>query len=468
MKDLKTFTSVVRDGRIIVNLPDLVEGSEIEVQVRLISTPEPAVITSEEIGTFASMGLSEDILGSLYDIGYREPTPVQKLAIPLILSGKDILATAQTGSGKTAAFALPLLQFILSKETKNKKRQPTVLILAPTRELVTQICENIDDYCKYTGVKTVSVYGGVSQKPQVKLIREGVDIIVATPGRLQDLMNQGVIKLEYIESFVLDEADRMLDMGFINDIHKIVSHIPDNRLTLLFSATMPDQIQDLASVLLTDPEMLTIDSPTETVDEVDSYVMFVEQGDKVDLLLHILETEDIHKVLIFTRTRHGSRKLERILEKKGYYAKAIHGDKSQNARERILGEFKDGEVDILVATDVASRGLDVDDITHVINYEMSNEPEVYIHRVGRTARAGKSGIAYNFCSIAERNYLREIERMTGEKLQRKTDYPHLSTISEDARPRKGRDGQGNSNYNKSRQQRNKSKRNYSSKRNYKR
>jgi len=376
--------------------------------------------------SFHDLQLEDDLVRAVEKIGYKHPSLIQEQSIPIALQGKDLIATAQTGSGKTAAFSLPMIQRIRAKP-RGKIRG---LVLAPTRELAIQIDTSLSDYVKFSKIRHTKIYGGVSQNSQVKAVKKGVDILVATPGRLLDLISQGFIQLEDVEVFVLDEADRMLDMGFIRDIRKIMGMISKDCQILLFSATMPKEIVKLSDQFLKNPSRVSVDPPSSTVETIDSYVFFVEKKKKFDLLLHILTEEDLDKTLIFTRTKHMANKISRWLTKEGIKASAIHGNKSQSAREKALNGFRSGSISVLVATDITARGLDVLDITHVINYDMSNEPETYVHRIGRTARAGKSGIAYNFCAKDEQPYLRDIERLIKQHLIRKEDYPFRTNLNE--------------------------------------
>ncbi len=360
---------------------------------------------------FHDLGLIDPLLRALSAVDYTKPTPIQAQAIPQVLKGKDLIGCAQTGTGKTAAFALPLLQR-LYQSTRDRKRGITrILVLSPTRELAAQINDNFVAYARYTGLKSQVIFGGVGQQPQIDLLRRGTDILVATPGRLLDLMNQGYVRLNTIEMFVLDEADRMLDMGFIHDVRKVIAALPKSRQTLLFSATMPEAIQELANSILIDPVRVEVTPQATTVEKIAQSVFFVEKQNKRALLEHLLADAAIRRVLVFTRTKHGANKLAEQLDRAHIQAEAIHGNKSQTARERALANFKAGKTRVLVATDIAARGIDVDDVTHVINYDLPNEPESYVHRIGRTARAGASGIAYSFCDVEERAYLRDIEKL---------------------------------------------------------
>ncbi|MBL8165705.1 MAG: DEAD/DEAH box helicase [Anaerolineae bacterium] len=358
---------------------------------------------------FSDLNLIEPLLRAVREEGYTTPTPIQQQAIPHVLLGRDLLGCAQTGTGKTAAFALPILQRLNEKPRTGKG--PRVLVLAPTRELAAQIGDSFDVYGRYTRVKQVTIFGGVGQRPQTDALARNPEVLIAAPGRLLDLMNQGFIRLNSIEIFVLDEADRMLDMGFIHDVRRVISALPRERQTLLFSATMPGEIRELADQILKNPQYVAVTPVASTVETIQQSVYFAGQKEKPALLRHLLGDKDIRRVLVFTRTKHGANKVVQQLERGGIQAEAIHGNKSQSAREKALAGFKRGSTRVLVATDIAARGIDVDDITHVINYDLPHEPETYVHRIGRTARAGASGFAYSFCSNEERPLLRQIERL---------------------------------------------------------
>ncbi len=376
---------------------------------------------------FQELKLIDPLLRAVRAEGYSAPTPIQAQAIPHVLAGRDLIGCAQTGTGKTAAFALPILQR-LNAIPNQQHRVTRVLVLSPTRELATQISDSFSAYGRYTGLKSIVVFGGVGQQPQVDAWRRGVDILVATPGRLLDLMQQGIIRLNTIEIFVLDEADRMLDMGFIHDVRKIIATLPTQRQTLLFSATMPQDIQDLADHILIRPVRVEVTPQATTVDTVEQSVFFVNKQDKRALLEHLLEDEAIRRALVFTRTKHGANKLAQQLERADIQAEAIHGNKSQSARERALANFKSGKTRVLVATDIAARGIDVDDVTHVINFDLPNEPESYVHRIGRTARAGASGTAYSFCDAEEQSYLRDIEKLIRLRVPVITEHPYAAPL----------------------------------------
>jgi ATP-dependent RNA helicase RhlE len=375
---------------------------------------------------FNELNLIDPLLRAVHDTGYTQPTPIQVQAIPHVLQGRDLLGCAQTGTGKTAAFALPTLQRLVERPSKSG-RVIRALILSPTRELASQIGESFDVYGKNTPIKQTTVFGGVGQYPQAQAIKRGVDVLVATPGRLLDLMQQGIVRLDKIEIFILDEADRMLDMGFINDVKKVIAALPKQRQTLLFSATMPADIQDLANNILRDPVKVEVTPQATTVEKIAQSVYFVEKNDKRALLETLLRDKSIKRVLVFTRTKHGANKVVKQLEDARIQAEAIHGNKSQTARERALANFKSGATRVLVATDIAARGIDVDGITHVINYDLPNEPESYVHRIGRTARAGASGIAYSFCEMDERPYLVDIERLIRLNIPRVEAHPYQSS-----------------------------------------
>ena len=373
---------------------------------------------------FEELNLIEPILKALQTEGYTQPTPIQEQSIPSILQNRDLLGCAQTGTGKTAAFAIPMLQ-LLSKPHTNTKIHKAIkaLVLTPTRELAIQIEESFKAYGKNLPLKQLVIFGGVGQKAQTDALHRGVDILVATPGRLLDLMNQGFINLRDIEIFVLDEADRMLDMGFIHDVKKVIAKLPVKRQTLFFSATMPKEIQTLANTILTDPIKVEVTPVSSTAEKIQQEIFYVEKNDKKDLLHHILKDKTIHTALVFSRTKHGADRIVKDLIKVGVKAEAIHGNKSQNARQRALTNFKAKTTRILVATDIAARGIDVDELTHVINYELPNIPETYVHRIGRTGRAGLSGIALSFCDSEEKEFLDDIEKLIGLKIPVTEDHP---------------------------------------------
>lgn len=363
--------------------------------------------------TFQQLNLIEPLLKALAQQGYTTPTPIQKKSIPDLLAGKDLMGIAQTGTGKTAAFVLPILQ----RMTEKYPRVLRVLVLAPTRELAAQIGESFATYGQNLRFKHTVIFGGVGQAPQVNALSRGVDIVVATPGRLLDLMNQGKVSLKDIEFFVLDEADRMLDMGFIHDIKKIIAKLPHKRQSLFFSATMPPQVSQLAHQLLKNPVRVEVAPQSTTVELVKQCVFFVDSSSKEKLLLELLLQKHLTRVLVFTRTKHRANKVADYLNDHNINAAAIHGNKSQGARTQALQSFRSGRTKVLIATDIAARGIDIDDISHVINFELPNEPESYVHRIGRTARAGAKGTAYSFCAADERNFLRDIERLIRLKIE---------------------------------------------------
>ncbi|HIK78445.1 MAG TPA: DEAD/DEAH box helicase, partial [Candidatus Poseidoniales archaeon] len=364
---------------------------------------------------FQSLGLSKTLLKAVEDEGYTTPTPVQQQAIPPLLDGRDVLGVAQTGTGKTAAFALPVLQIMERRRTQGK-RYIRALILSPTRELAAQIDERFDAYSKNMDIRHRVIFGGVKQNPQVRALNKGLDILVATPGRLLDLIGQGFVDLSNVEFFVLDEADRMLDMGFIRDIEKVLKLLPKKRQNLLFSATMPKSIAKLAGSFLNKAVMVDVSPKEMTVERIEQKIMFLRKADKRRLLVQLIKQQKVERGIVFTRTKHGANRLVKQLGQSNLSAAAIHGNKSQGARTRALAGFKDGSIPILVATDIASRGIDVEGITHVFNYDLPNEPESYVHRIGRTARAGRSGIAYAFCDDSESGYLVGIQQLIGQEI----------------------------------------------------
>ena len=366
--------------------------------------------------TFEQLELIEPIQKALTKEGYTIPTPIQAEAIPYVLDGYDLLGCAQTGTGKTAAFSIPIIQNLYNERQHGKVRGIKALILTPTRELAIQIGESFTAYGKYTGVRHTVIFGGVGQKPQTDALERGVDVLIATPGRLLDLINQGFISLTYLDYFVLDEADRMLDMGFIHDIKRILPLLPKKRQSLFFSATMPPEIERLAGTILHEPQKVEVTPASSTVDKIDQSVYFVEKAEKVSLLTHLLKDSSLESVLVFTRTKHGADKVARVLAKANIGAEAIHGNKSQTARQRALTNFKDHTTRVLIATDIAARGIDVDHLSHVINYELPNVPETYVHRIGRTGRAGRSGVAYSFCDAEEVPYLKDIQKLIGKQI----------------------------------------------------
>ncbi|MCC5841445.1 MAG: DEAD/DEAH box helicase [Opitutales bacterium] len=376
------------------------------------------------IPSFSTLGLAEPLLRALADKNYTEPSPIQAQAIPHLLDGRDLLGCAQTGTGKTAAFALPILHRLSKHPPVRMARRPGVLVLTPTRELAAQIGESFAHYGKYLPFRHTVIFGGVGQNPQVRALREGVDIVVATPGRLLDLAEQGCIDLSGVGVFVLDEADRMLDMGFAPDVKRVMARLPERRQSLLFSATMPGPILEIANRLLHDPVKVEVVPASSTADKVVQHVCHVDRGDKPDLLAHTIHSHAGGLVLVFSRTKHGANKLVKKLGQNRIAASAIHGNKSQTARERALEDFRSGKVRVLVATDIAARGIDVKGVSLVINYDLPNEPESYVHRIGRTARAGADGLAIAFCDPDERVYLRDIERLIRIDVPVMSDHPY--------------------------------------------
>lgn len=402
---------------------------------------------------FKSLHIIEPILKALHDEGYRTPTPIQAQAIPVLLKGRDLLGVAQTGTGKTAAFAIPALQILTEldqqakaehgrdKKYRPKRKGVRCLILTPTRELAVQIDDSIKAYGRHLKLSSTVIFGGVSQGAQTNALRRGVDIVVATPGRLLDLMDQGFVHLDDVEIFVLDEADRMLDMGFVRDVQKIIAELPSNRQSLFFSATMPPAIVKLSEDILYDPVRVEVTPVSSTVDLIEQSLYYVEKSKKQALLMWLLEENNIQTALVFTRTKHGADGVVRTLNRNHIKAEAIHGNKAQNARQRALNNFKESKIRVLVATDIAARGIDVDDLEHVIQYEIPNVPETYVHRIGRTGRAGASGCAYSFCSPDEKIYIRDIEKLIKKKIPVVYDHPLAKTEQSDSRgaeqPRQG-------------------------------
>jgi ATP-dependent RNA helicase RhlE len=372
---------------------------------------------------FKDLGLLPELERAVLDAGYTRPTPIQAATIPVALTGQDVIGCAQTGTGKTAAFCLPALARAYA--ASNNEAVLHTLILTPTRELAAQINESLATYGKHLDLWHAVIFGGVNEKPQIAELKRGVDILVATPGRLLDLMQRRLVKLDRVQLFVLDEADRMLDMGFIHDVKKITAALPKERQTLFFSATMPAEIRKLASTLVKNAKTVAVDPVSSAVEIVSQNVYFTDKDRKRDLLVHLLDQGEFRRVLVFTRTKHGSDRVARHLEKAGKRVAAIHGNKAQNARTRALEGFKNGDVHVLVATDIAARGIDVDDISHVVNFELPNVPETYVHRIGRTGRAGKGGIAISLCDSEERSYLSGIERLTGKRVNVVEQHPFL-------------------------------------------
>jgi ATP-dependent RNA helicase RhlE len=371
---------------------------------------------------FDNLNLIEPLLQSLREEGYTKPTPIQEKAIPIILNKNDLLGCAQTGTGKTAAFSIPLLQLM---HQQGRKKGITCLILTPTRELAIQINDSIASYGRHLAIRHTVIFGGVSQLPQTQALRNGIDILTATPGRLLDLMNQRIISLSDIEFFVLDEAYRMLDMGFIHDVKKVVAKLPEKRQTLFFSATMPLEIAELAKRILNNPKYVEVTPVSSTAELVKQELYFVNKSDKRDFLSDLLLEQPITSAIVFTRTKHGADRVARHLDKKGIKADAIHGDKSQNQRQNALNRFKSGDSRVLVATDIAARGIDIDNLSHVINFDIPNVAETYVHRIGRTGRAGAAGIAISLCDYEEQAYLRDIEKLIGKKIEYKNPSTHL-------------------------------------------
>lgn len=373
---------------------------------------------------FESLNLITPILKAVKEAGYTTPTPIQAQAIPIVLKGTDLLGCAQTGTGKTAAFAIPILQLLSEQKSQNSKRSIRCLILTPTRELAIQIGESFNSYGRYTGLTNTVIFGGVTQKRQTDALQKGIDILIATPGRLLDLMGQGFISLRDIEIFVLDEADRMLDMGFIHDVKRLLMVLPKKKQTLFFSATMPPEIVKLANTILVNPEKVEVTPVSSTVDTINQFVFFVDKGNKNALLVSVLRNEKIKTALVFTRTKHSADKVVVMLGKNNIKAEAIHGNKSQGARQSALNNFKAQTTRVLVATDIAARGIDIDELAHVINYELSNIPETYVHRIGRTGRAGNKGTALSFCDAEEKEYLADIEKLIKKQIPEIENHPY--------------------------------------------
>ena len=391
--------------------------------------------------TFKDLQLSPLLLKALEEKGYITPSPIQQQAIPYALAGRDVLGCAQTGTGKTAAFALPIIQNLMKpSDKKHSKKVIRSLILTPTRELALQIAENLNEYGSHTQVRSAVIFGGVSANPQIKELRRGIDILVATPGRLNDLIGQGEISLSHVEIFVLDEADRMLDMGFIHDVKKILALLPAKKQTLFFSATMPAEIQALTEKLLKNPARVEVTPVSSTVDIIDGSLYYVDKENKRALLVHLLKREAITSTLVFTRTKYGADRVAKFLTKNKVNAAAIHGDKSQGARQKALNQFKSGEIQVLVATDIAARGIDIDELSCVINYDLPNVPETYVHRIGRTGRAGLGGRAISFSDIEEKEYVKDIEKLIGKTIPVVEDHPFPMSVfivpPKETKPRK--------------------------------
>jgi ATP-dependent RNA helicase RhlE len=390
--------------------------------------------------TFKDLGIIEPILRAIEAKGYSNPTPVQEQSIPILLEGKDLLGCAQTGTGKTAAFAIPIIQqlYINKHQDTKGRRKVRALIVTPTRELAIQIGENFTTYAKHTGIQSTVIFGGVKQHAQVRRLRSGVDVLVATPGRLLDLINQGFISLKDVEYSVLDEADHMLDMGFIHDIKKIIAKLPQKRQSLFFSATMPPEIVKLSGKILGNPEKVTIEPERTTAEKVEQMVYFVAKKSKIKLLNHLIVEKNVESAIVFSRTKHGANKVVKLLSKAGITSAAIHGNKSQGARQLALSDFKKGTLKVLVATDIAARGIDVSELEYVFNYDLPNIPETYVHRIGRTGRANASGVAISFCDLEERPYLRDIEKLIGEKIPKVSEHPFVDDAVEITKPSQGK------------------------------
>jgi len=400
---------------------------------------------------FDELNIIDPILRALENKGYKNPSPIQEKTIPLLLDDKDVIGIAQTGTGKTAAFVVPVLQKLHERSNGPRSKSPRALVLAPTRELAIQIAMSFTDYGRFLNLKHLAVYGGVSIGPQIRTLQHGVDILIATPGRLMDLMNQGKVDLGKVEFFVLDEADRMLDMGFVRDIKKIASSIPKERQGLFFSATMSNTVADLTLDFLKDPVRVDIAPEHIAVDKIEQCVFFIDQRDKIDLLIDLIKQQKMNKVLVFVGMKYRADKIVTALERAGISAEAIHGNKSQHQRTRALNNFKNGRAMVMVATDIAARGIDIKDIGHVINFDLPNEPENYVHRIGRTARAGKEGTAYSFCEACDRNFLHQIERLTKRRIEQ-ADHKYHSLTAKNAvgnaakpAPRRGFGGSGRGN-----------------------
>ncbi len=399
--------------------------------------------------SFTGLGIAEPICRALAAENYTQPTPIQEQAIPVLFAGRDLLGLAQTGTGKTAAFALPLLQLLSTGHEQRRPRTVRALILAPTRELAIQIFDSLKVYGRFLHLRNTVIVGGVGQQPQIKAIAGGVHILVATPGRLLDLVQQGHVRLDAVSHLVLDEADRMLDMGFIRDIRKIVAALPRKRQSMLFSATMPTDVEHLANSILHQPVRIDVSPPKRTAENIEQRVFFVATPEKRALLASLLADSSLERVLVFTRTKHAANRVAEHLDKTGFSAEAIHGNKSQGARQRALERFRSGDARILVATDIAARGIDIDNVTHVINFELPNEPESYVHRIGRTARAGATGIAISFCDASENGHLKQIEKLTRAPLTIMQGRPSTSHAPEattnrhaQPKPRRSKRGRG--------------------------
>ncbi len=395
---------------------------------------------------FEQLNLAAPILKALAEEGYTAPSPIQEKAIPPVLEGRDLLGCAQTGTGKTCAFACPMLQTLYGRPVREKIRPIRGLVLTPTRELALQISESFQSYGRHLPIRTTVIFGGVSQVPQVEALKQGVDILVATPGRLNDLIGQGYIDLSKVEIFVLDEADRMLDMGFIHDVKRVIGKLPQKRQTLLFSATMPQEIIKLVETILKNPVKVMVTPVSSTVEIIDQSVYFVDKANKPKLLIHLLQDPAITSALVFTRTKHGADRVARLLQKAGIGAAAIHGDKSQGARQAALSRFKKGEIRVLVATDIAARGIDIDELSHVFNYDLPDVPETYVHRIGRTGRAGAGGTAIAFCNFDEKENLKDIEKLIRKQIPVVEGHPYPMeifepTVKQPPQPRRAREPQ---------------------------
>ncbi len=388
--------------------------------------------------TFQDLNLLQNIQHALSDEGYTTPTPIQQQAIPVILEGNDLVGCAQTGTGKTAAFAIPILNMLHRiVGSAQKRKYIRTLVVTPTRELAIQIGESFETYGRYTNIRQLTVFGGVSQVPQVDQLKKGVDVLIVTPGRLLDLHKQGYINLDHLHTLVLDEADQMLDMGFINDVKKIIKLTPDNRQTLLFSATMPIAIRELADSFLTQPKYVSVTPVSSTAETVEQRIYFVNKEDKRKLLYHLIRNEGLKQLLVFSRTKHGADNVVKALKKNGVSAEAIHGDKSQSARQRVLEAFKKNEISVLVATDIAARGIDIESLPYVLNFDLPNIPETYVHRIGRTGRAGNGGISISFCGKDEEVYWKDIQKLIRVNVKIIKDHPYpWSTEEKKAEPEK--------------------------------
>lgn len=400
------------------------------IQHKVVVSPKLHLSLKHFILSFEKLHLIEPVLKALRNEGYTHPTPIQEQSIPVILQQRDLLGCAQTGTGKTAAFAIPMLQLLHAGESvQQRSKSIKALVLTPTRELAIQIEESFKAYGKYLALRSLVIFGGVPQKPQTDALRAGVDILIATPGRLLDLINQQYISLRDISIFVLDEADRMLDMGFVHDVKKIISKLPQKKQTLFFSATMPPEIRKLASTILVNPARVEVTPVSSTADTINQSVYYVEKHDKKSLLIHLLKDRTINTALVFTRTKHGADKVAKELVRHGIRAEAIHGNKSQTARQRALQNFKTRQTRVLVATDIAARGIDVDELGHVINFELPEVPETYVHRIGRTGRAGASGIALSFCDSDEKELLRDIHKLIAKSIPVIKEHPYSPSAS---------------------------------------